>query len=186
MKKDNRGVTLVELIIVIAIMAVVITMLGANMYYMYHSAAKGCANSLKTAIGQTRIKTMGKKETYLYIYKDGNGYSMKTISIDSTTGSAKVETTESLVKSKVAITYTVKDGAATLKTVDSDPLLIGFKRESGKLDMTTTGFTCDDGTTIASFTATDVKGLEINVQSGNNIYDITIHGATGKTEMAKR
>ncbi|MBR4719016.1 MAG: prepilin-type N-terminal cleavage/methylation domain-containing protein [Lachnospiraceae bacterium] len=190
MRNDNKGFSLIELIIIIAIMSIVLTMLVANLGYANSSAAKGCANSLKTAIGQTRIKTMGKKETYLYVYKDGKGYSMKTISKGSKTGDPiTVEATEQLAKSKVSIKYSFKkaDGSMTtpVELDSSNDILIGFNRENGKLDMSSSSITFEGMTKNVTSTSNET-GIVFNVQSGNFIYDITIYGATGKVEMARR
>ena len=79
MKKcNNEGMTLVEIIIVITIMAVLVGMFFSSTNYIGVSQARALANSIKTGVGQARIQTMGKYETYLYIYKS-NYYLTKII-----------------------------------------------------------------------------------------------------------
>ena len=191
MKNDNKGFSLVELVIIIAIMGIVVTMLAANLGFLNDSAAKGCANSLKTAIGQTRIKTMGKKETYLYVYKDGKGYSIKTVNKGSKSGDPiTVETNEKLAKNRVTVSYKFSQSTGSTTTPveidDSHDLLIGFNRENGKLDMDASSSITFDGITRSVNTVANATGMIITVQSGNFIYDITVYGATGKVEMKKR
>ena len=48
MKKNNEGFTLVELIIVIAIMAVLLSFFVSNIGYITGSAVRGCATRIKT------------------------------------------------------------------------------------------------------------------------------------------
>ncbi len=189
--KNNKGFSLVELVIVIAIMGIALTMLAANFGYMSSSAAKGCANSLKTAIGQTRIETMGKKETYLYVYKDGDGYSIKTVNKGSKTGDpVTVESDEQIAKNKVFISYTIKTTGGDVGPVELDStndFLIGFNRENGKLDLETSSPSITfDGITKSVTTAPNATGIVLTVRSGNFIYDIIIHGATGKVEMERK
>ncbi len=196
--KDNKGFSLIELIIALAIMSVILGMLIANMGYIHNSAAKGCANSLKTAIGQTRIKTMGKQETYLYIYREGKGYGMNLINTDSKTGTSTAEDKDKLAKNNVTVSYTVSKtsggtGSEIVLDSDGDYMLIGFDRESGKVNTytdssnTTTFQFNSDGSSVTKNVnvASDVNTILIKVQSGNNIYEITLYGATGKVEMKK-
>lgn len=197
--KDNKGFSLVELIIAIAVMSVILGMLIGNLGYINNSAAKGCANSIKTAIGQTRIKTMGKQETYLYIYRDGKGYSMNLINTDSKTGTSLAEDKDELAASKVSVSYVVNKvtgGAGSEISLDSDGdyMLIGFDRETGKVNT----YTDSSNTSVFQFTqdgssvtknvnvASDINTIVIKVQSGNNIYEITLYGATGKVKMEKK
>ena len=70
MRKDNKGFSLVEIIIVLAIMAIIAVAILAGSGYQAGTAASALADSIKTAVGETRIKTMGKQETVLYLYKD--------------------------------------------------------------------------------------------------------------------
>ena len=189
MKKDNRGVTLVELVIAIAIMGILVGFFVVGTGYINNSVAKGAANSIKTGIGQTRVKTMGQKETYLYIYKDGQSYMMETVNKGSKTGDPiTTEKKEKIAKSKATVSFKINKntgGSIGPTTIDgSNYLLIGFNRENGKLDLS--GETLNfDGTSKTVTSATDESSIVINVVSGPYDYEIKVHAATGKVEMKR-
>lgn len=75
--KDNKGFSLVELVIVLAIMAV----LGGAIFYSYTlmtgQYARECANSLSTALDKEKNYALTRSasvDCYMEIVKDGNNY----------------------------------------------------------------------------------------------------------------
>lgn len=199
MKKDNRGFSLVELIICIAIMTIVLGMLAANLNYIGVSQARSLANSIKTAVGQVRIQTMGKQEAFLYIYRDStdNMYYKETW-VRSDAKEFTRSKKEKIGKNKPTVTFT--DDTGTTSTLDADHgLLITFDRSNGKeiaKDMnagdpeapgSSLVFKDEDGATISTTyikpNTTSVKCTEIKVSFGTRDYVITIVPETGKIRL---
>ena len=123
---------------------------------------------------------------------------MNLINTDSKTGTSTAEDNDKLAKNNVTVSYIVSKtsgGSGSEITLDSDGdyMLIGFDRESGKVNTYTdssnpTAFQFSkDGSSVTKNVnvASDVNTILIKVQSGNNIYEVTLYGATGKVEMKK-
>ena len=70
---NNSGYSLVELIIVIAIMAVLIGTVFYSITMIFGANAKTCANNIQRAIADCKVTTMGKKEAYMELYRDAEG-----------------------------------------------------------------------------------------------------------------
>ena len=175
MKQDNRGLTLVEIIVVISIIGILGGFLIGGMGYIPSSAARGLATSIKSAIGETRIKTMGKQETVLFLYKDasdGKYYKQMFYKEGST---VKSDNAEMIGKHHPVVTYYYDDGSGeTSAVLDSTGLLIGFDRINGK----EANITMDiNGTSMTSKMCS-----KIEVKGGGTVSNIIIYPATGKVE----
>lgn len=93
MWKDRRGFSLIELIIVIAMIGVLVgssvTMIGQIRY----ADTKKVADEVDTALKELRLETMSQaKERYLYIYKGSDGYYMKALGAEIVVSSATYDT----------------------------------------------------------------------------------------------
>lgn len=71
--KDNRGMTLVELIIVIAIMGVVIGVTGYGLALVSKKPVDECAKKIEIALNQTRTNAMGSTEAYVEFFLNDKG-----------------------------------------------------------------------------------------------------------------
>lgn len=73
LSKNNKGYSLVELIIVVAI----ITILGGTVMFsislIFSADAKGCAHSLTSALADTKVNAMGRDGAYMELTRDSNG-----------------------------------------------------------------------------------------------------------------
>ncbi len=183
MREDNRGFSLVELMVVIAIMAVVIGIFFAGTGYIASTSARSLANSIKSAIGETRIRTMGKQETVLYIYRDKTDSKYYKQYVIKVNGSWKEpEPPEVLGKHHPNLEYTV--GGTDTLLADGDHILIGFDRRTGK-EETVTGINADvDSSTGKLITGTasmnSIICENIKISGGGSEYNVEIIPATGK------
>lgn len=76
MEKNNDGFSLVELIIVVAIIAIMSTFAFYGLGYLSRADAKGCAQDINSTISSVKTTTMSKTQPlnmFLYCY-DGNYY----------------------------------------------------------------------------------------------------------------
>ncbi len=196
MKKiGNKGFSIVELVICIAIMGIVVGMLGASLHYIGVSQARSLANSIKTAVGQARVQTMGKYDTYLYIYRSSSDkrYYKETWK-RSNKEDLKRENRELLGKDRPIVKYKIK-GDTTEHVLDgTNGLLIKFDRTNGKEiveDMSTAVTSTDlkdqDGKYIkGGDVSSDTKSVlcnEIIISYGSKEYTVKIVPATGKVSL---
>ncbi len=131
MKKDNRGFSLIELIIVLAILAILTLSVSYGVGILMDKPAKQCAIKLESYITDCRVTTMGKLNAVLYLYMDGDRLMVKKV-ID-TSGTEHSETVTEL-GSGIAVSYRVSgDAAGSYRTLGdaSNPLVISFNRSSG-------------------------------------------------------
>ena len=194
-KNDNKGFSLVELVIVIAIMTIVLGMLAANLNFIGNSQAKSLANSIKTAVGRARIETMGKYDTYLYIYKSSvdNKY-YKEVWKRSDQGELKRDNRELLGKNKPTVKYHIfaEPDTTEYELDGTRGLLIKFDRTNGKevpekMRPDSVTYKDEEGNNIT----TGITGKEtysvlcdkIKVSFGTKEYEITIVPATGKIHL---
>lgn len=132
--KDNKGYSLVEIMVVIAIIAILLLVGITGLGFIGSANLNSCTEEIKTAVGKTRITTMGKDEAILRIYQGSDGYYKEEI-VNPGTPSEEIETAEKIGKSNLTLTYTmVDDTNAFLSTATIDSthdLRIGFDRSSG-------------------------------------------------------
>ena len=187
-RKDNRGLSIVELVIVIAIMAIVIGMLAASLNYIGNSQARSLANAIKTSIGQTRIQTMGKNEVFLYIYRGSDKrYYKETWRKAGADDTLVRENREMLGKDKPSVKYYIKDDTDEHVIDGTGGLLITFDRSNGKEIDTRglpTGSQNSEGTEITTPNGNkSVLCNKILVSYGSKEYVIEITPETGKIHL---
>ena len=137
--KDNRGMSLVEIIIVIAIMSVFIGVSGYGLSLSNNKAAAECAQKLCSALQHTRTVTMGKHETSLTLYMDAEGrirvreVAQKLIDDD---GNVELEERPSIVgENGVFVSCTLTDGSS-VDISETNNITFSFNRGSGALEAT--------------------------------------------------
>ncbi|MDE6388665.1 MAG: prepilin-type N-terminal cleavage/methylation domain-containing protein [Lachnospiraceae bacterium] len=171
MEKNNSGFSIVELIIVIAIIAAVLTTAALSVGLVFSANARTCTNDIIGAISECKIATMsaGRGNVRLLLYRDDTGTvfsELQTLEAGSWTtgnnGAEKIGARRCMVGST--------DGGDDLPQRD-DAWEIYFNRSSGSFLES-----LDSGAT-----ATNV--WEIYVRGGSKNYHIHLERLTGKTTM---
>ena len=162
-KLNNKGFSLVELIVVIAIMGVV-SVGGIVSYGLLYSAnAKEASAKLNSALNKTRIEAMSKVSASIEIYEnDADSKYYATIKVGE-----NEQDPIYIGSSRVVISY--EDTNTTTTIEDDDTLVISFDRETGAFKPIR-----NDGTV-------DVYCKEITVEAGHKTYTIQCEKLTGKT-----
>lgn len=170
-EKNNSGFSLVELIIVIAIVAALITTVFLSVSMVFSANAKACSNDMQRAIADCKVTTMGKARAWLVIYRgsDNKVYSQMHI-MEQVDGGAAGELTEitedpqKLGGNRVVVTYTDSAGV-----------------EQG--DLTETGITIEFDRSSGSFK--DGTPQSIDIIGGNRHYHLVFVKLTGKISVER-
>lgn len=167
-KKDNRGYSLVEMIIVVAIIAVV--GLGAtwSIILVFSGNAKACANAMVNSISECKIMTMtkGQGNVRVIIYRGSNGKIYSELQTRESVGASWVtgkDGAEKIGANRCSVGTT--DGGDDIPDRDN-AWEIYFDRSSGSFL-----YSADAYTSVT----------EIYVQGGRKNYRITLQKLTGKT-----
>ncbi len=127
MRRDNRGYTLIELMVVVAIMVTLVGVLSLSLNTVFSSRAKRCAYAIDSYIDMCRIRSLSRAGTvYITLELDGEGRVLGSY-YEGTP--AALKSTELLSGGGVDVVYTV-GGADTALSV-SNKLTLAFSRESG-------------------------------------------------------
>lgn len=132
MKNNNSGFSLVELMVVVAIMAVLSTGVYIGYNALFNQKAKTAAKEVKAMLQTVRMTTMSKSGTYkLLISEDSTDgcVIIKSISIDSS-GAENVIKEEKL-DSSISIVAKKTNGS---EQNASDGIELSFNRSSGAFE----------------------------------------------------
>ena len=136
--KTNKGVTFVELVIVLAIMGVLagVAFMSVNSIFGYD--VKECVNDLSGSINNSRMDSLSHGTREMKIYKDSsdNCYYMKLYDPTkeaSEEGSESKVTAAKISTSKVKVEYFTDKTATTGGTeiTGAQTLILAFDRSSG-------------------------------------------------------
>lgn len=163
MKKNNEGFSLVELIVVIAIMVV---MVGGTITYigtLGSSKVKKCAKELESHITQTKVCAMSRSQASLTVYADDTGVCVKTVE-------GSVTDTSKIGEKNIQVSYRNTRGSETYVPVGNSAasgIELTFDRASGALKKMPDGRYC----------------YGFKVTNGSNTYYVDIEPLTGKTSI---
>ena len=181
-KWNNRGMSLVELIVVIAILAVLATGLIGIMGILGGKQAREAAQDIATSLGKIRVMTMSKSagaaadaadaDVYLKVSRDSSGNIMIRQVVSGTV-------TDSIVIKGNHIShfyvYIAKGGNSDIPggtvpvELDENGIILAYDRGNGTF------------LPFSAVNATYIKQLKI--MEGTKAYCIKLVPATGKTEL---
>ena len=195
MEKDNKGFSLVELVIVVGIMAVMLSFIFYSFSLLTGQNARECANNLTSALGKEKTYALTKSATadcymeiiqdtdgsyYVRYYVPENALDMKWVQLDK----------QKIGKGSVDIVCHFKDtvsgGESDWQIQSGQSLIVVFDRISGKFKK----FIQSDGTEGNAYIENKMKETstmectKIVVDRGRT-YELALYSATGKYVLSR-
>ena len=166
MNKDNRGLSLVETIVVVSIMTVLtaVGVLGVSM--ISGKPAERCAESIKIALLNNRTTALGKFSAEVLVVDKGDTVDIvETMYKQDADGNKAVDLskTTTMNTKNVTVEYSITNKDTGYMPIPDDGLKISFNRSTGALE--------------APFTTTDVF---IRCTKAGKSYVVQIYHLTGK------
>ncbi len=164
--KDNKsGFSLIELLVVVALMIIIATVSGSALVNVNKTNAKSCATKLSSMLSQSKINSLSGIDNILTLSFDGEYY-VCSLTKD---GESEAYKTENIGIDKLEISiddYSIKTGILTVR----------FDKQTGALTEFKYG---ENGFNAAS--GTKNNNYVINVTS-DKTYKIDISSLTGNQE----
>lgn len=131
MRRDERGMSLVELIIVVAIMSVLLGVTGFGISMVSGKPAEECARKITYSLQSARTEAMGKYIAEYQLSRDAvTGEAILTATVYDSVSAVTPRVTRSVVGAKdVSVEYDLDDG--THQSIDSAPITFTFERGTG-------------------------------------------------------
>lgn len=168
--RDHKGMSLVEIIIVLAVMGIMTGVSFTLIGHVYYANTKQAVEEIDAMLNKQRVEAMSHKDTiYLYIYPLSDGYYMKQLNEELYAFDSSKMTSDG-VKLCGGSTTVQRDGV----TVDGSHIIrIAYKR-SGVFDTTDVSGAVG---AAAGERRTNVTTITVD---GRGTYSISLTAETGK------
>ncbi len=189
-RNKNKGFTLVELIVIVAIIAILGTGIGLSYNRVSRAGVKSGAQEVKALTSECRVAQMSRAGTYIAdIFIDSSdGAIHGRILKNGTADTSVISSSEKrFARVGVGIKVEIPDAGGTTSTTTAlssgDHLFLSFNRASGRLTTCYIGSAPDDSK-IENLKNAGITGdVKIKVYQGHYEYDVVIHSLTGAQEM---
>lgn len=164
---NNKGYSLIELVIVLAIIAVIMSAVFYSVILIFSANAKSTANDIQRAIGDCKVATMGRASAYMELYRDAGNENVYTrMYVMDSSGTYVPSEPQKVGPRRVTVAYQPK-GSSRTELLAGDSIEIWFDRATG-------GFQADVSGNLYEI---------IYVEGGSKKYNIILTKLTGKSEV---
>ncbi len=156
MKKNNKGFTMVELIIVLAIMGVLLSVISFSASILLRNESREASSKVNALLASCKIESLsGVHDSRLEIFLENGEYKARLYQSDS-----QYEE-EILGAESLSIIYKLKGDDIPIE-IGNDPLVISFNKETAALE-----------------------SAQVTLIDFNAGYQITLYPTTGYFELNK-
>ena len=165
-RNNNKGFSLVELIVVIAIMSVAVSLVSYSFASVYRARSKRAAETLDAVISQCKIDSMSGLDCALEVALDDGDYYVNLYRVDES-GNMNLYKTEKLASDR--LTFTVGSD-----TVEEDPLIIRFNSSDGSIvsaEIGTTDYLESNSTLLLTLSSAGTHTITLYKDTGEHVLD---------------
>lgn len=182
MEQQNRGFSLVELIVVMAVMAILALAVGAGVSNLSNRKARAIVSNLDSHLSYTQSSAMAKSCAYMKLYVEDGSYYVED---------AAGKVTKIGGASDAAVSYTTTEQDMQQQLGEGTELILSYEKSSGaflpiisRVQREGDGVRFEYRTSPGSGgTLRDVYCKTIVVSNGNYSQTIVLHPKTGKHEV---
>ena len=174
-KLNNKGLSLIELLIVVAIMTIIGGTLFLSTSVATNRHVTSCANKISTAIEQTRGLTLGKQSGKIKFWMGSDGQIYAQIYIDTNAYGDQVAIGHTGLSVSFVFADTSSPSTLTTCVLDSSGAEIEFSRSTGGIIKQTVG--------AVSFDPGSKKLKQIIVTNGSKETIIDVDTYTGRVNV---
>ncbi len=179
-RDDNKGFSLIELLVILAIMALMLGLFLLSTNILGTRACRQCTKQIRHELDRVRIATMGKNKVVLHLYVDpSSGKIMvqdetKLANIGATTGTHDVSgDAREIGSARVRVEFISSLDPANRVTLNNDGIYFEFNRSTGAFKQVKSS---DVGGQLSG----DYTIKNIYVIGGGLEESLTLSGITGK------
>lgn len=178
----NGGYTILEMIVVVAIMAIALALVGLSLRTVFALNAKECAKDIAAELGKEKVSAMTRTgEVYLRLYKTDTG-----VYIDTYENGSPVEQGIKVGKAAVSVTWYADPALSpTGITLDNNGIILAFNKSDGSfmtLDQAAALHDEPGYPDFQAYTGDYVRKLEVSGSTSSRI--ITLWPQTGKIDLS--
>lgn len=132
-KLNNGGYTLVELLVVMAVMVIMVGGMAMSASLMFSRDAKSIAVTIDDELAEARMLSMSKADDYIITIHTESGYTLDNkIIIDD--GDSSTTPIEIPLRKKVSITVSQENGNDSYSSSGGEDIDIKFNKSNGGLE----------------------------------------------------
>ena len=130
-QKNNKGFTLVELIVVISIFTILLGILEPSVSSVFSYRAKRAANSIVAALDKTKTEAMNRLVGEMVLERTDDGYYVSYYLDHGKQSGVVEEQAEKIAPKNTLISYTTTENTMGTEMQLGEKLIFTFNREDG-------------------------------------------------------